>query len=68
MVEIYKEKLMDLLVDTEQQNALQIKETPLRGVHIGGLSEEYISSVEDIMEVIEQGNNNRKVASTGMNA
>lgn len=65
MVEIYMEKLRDLL-DTTKVN-LQIKQDKVRGIFIGDVTERYISSQEEIIDIMKIGNDNRKVASTKMN-
>lgn len=65
MVEIYMEKLRDLL-DTTKTN-LQIKQDKVRGIFIGDVTERYISSQEEIIDIMKIGNENRKVASTKMN-
>jgi hypothetical protein len=56
MVEIYKEKLVDLLYDsTETIPELKIKEDPKRGIYVENLTEACIQSEEEIMEVIFKG-------------
>ena len=65
MVEIYMEKVRDLL-DTTKTN-MQIKQDKVRGIFIGDVTERYISSQEEIIDIMKIGNDNRKVASTKMN-
>ena len=66
-VEIYLERIRDLL-DPSKDN-LQVGEDPAQGgVYIKHVTEVYVTSVEEMLEVMERGNANRAVAATGMNA
>lgn len=65
MVEIYKEKIRDLL-DTDSKN-LSIKECPRRGIYVHGLNEICITSEKDILDVLTLGETTRTVASTKLN-
>lgn len=65
-VEIYLEKIRDLLNPVE--NNLRIREGGYKnGIWIEGVTEQYVGSYEDILDVIDVGNSNRSVASTKMN-
>lgn len=64
MLEIYKEKLRDLLGTSA---FLKIKECPRRGVYVDGLSEVFVASESELFDVIETGEKARTVASTRMN-
>ena len=64
--EIYLEKIKDLL-DTTKNN-LKVHEDRTRGVYIEGLSEHYVSSDQEVYEIMKIGSDNREVASTNMNA
>jgi kinesin family protein 5 len=65
-VEIYLEKIRDLL-NPEEDN-LRIREGGYKnGIWIQGVTEQYVSSCEDILEIIEAGNANRMTAATRMN-
>ena len=68
-LEIYNERLMDLLDPSplEKKRDLKILESPQKGVYIEGLSEEYVSSEEEIYEILRFGSNNRQVSGTKMN-
>ena len=69
MLEIYKEKLVDLLLpEDEKAIELRIKESPLRGIYIEGITEEYVGTADELLEVIEDGNNRRTISSTNMNS
>jgi kinesin family protein 5 len=63
--EIYMEKLKDLL---EPDNlTLAIHEDKARGVYIAGLTEEYVSSPEEVYALMKLGQGNREVGATLMN-
>ena len=67
-IEIYNERVRDLLT-TRSSGAdnLKIREGA-RGVYIEGVTEVYVSSHEQVLEILAQGVANRAVASTNMNA
>ncbi|KAF9357105.1 hypothetical protein BGX34_009598 [Mortierella sp. NVP85] len=65
-LEIYMEKIRDLLHPINDN--LPIHEEKSRGVYVKGLCEVYVSSVQEIHEVMRRGGNNRMVAYTNMNA
>ncbi|KAK9248163.1 P-loop containing nucleoside triphosphate hydrolase protein [Lipomyces tetrasporus] len=64
-MEIYMERIKDLLQLTNDN--LPIHEEKSKGVYVKGLSEIYVSSVEEVYEVMRQGAAARAVASTNMN-
>ena len=64
VLQIYKEVIYDLL--TGEKN-LQIKENPARGIYVDGLSEVYLSSVDDFLNYAELAEKNRKVGETRLN-
>ncbi|CAG9331769.1 unnamed protein product [Blepharisma stoltei] len=66
MLEIYKEKLKDLLGNNSAN--LKIKEDPRKGIYVHGLTEMYVVCEEEIMDVLSLGESNRTVASTKMNS
>lgn len=63
--EIYMEKIKDL-VDTTRVN-LNIREEKSLGIYVEDLSEYYVSSKEEIIEIMKIGAENRTQASTNMN-
>lgn len=65
MLEIYMEKIRDLL-DLDKYN-LNIREDRNKGIYIEDLSEYYVSSKEEVIELMKAGNSNRTFASTNMN-
>ncbi len=64
-MEIYMERIRDLLAP--QNDNLPIHEEKNRGVYVKGLLEIYVSSVEEVFEVMKRGGNARAVAATNMN-
>jgi kinesin family protein 5 len=66
-LEIYKEGLRDLL-DPKSQTKLKIRETPTKGVWVEGLTEAFVGSENDILTLLQLGEQSRSVASTNMNA
>ncbi|CAD7695675.1 unnamed protein product [Ostreobium quekettii] len=65
MMEIYNEVLNDLLDPTRTN--LKIRTNSTRGIHVDGLKEEVVLSVEHALSLIAIGEANRKVASTTFN-
>jgi kinesin family protein 5 len=64
-MEIYMEKIRDLLVPTNDN--LPVHEDKARGVYVKGLHEFYVGSVEEVYEILERGGSARMVAATNMN-
>lgn len=81
-LQIYKESIQDLLVDTEGgggdtgatntattgRASLQIRETQEGGVTVAGAKRIQVLSLEDALKVLKFGDKNRSVAATLMNA
>ncbi|KAJ4359664.1 Kinesin heavy chain [Didymosphaeria variabile] len=65
-MEIYMERIRDLLVP--QNDNLPVHEEKNRGVYVKGLLEVYVSSVEEVYEVMRRGGDARAVSATNMNA
>ncbi|CAL1526506.1 unnamed protein product, partial [Lymnaea stagnalis] len=69
--EIYKEKIHDLLASTKDKGAkkatLKVREHPVLGPYVEGLSTYVVNSFEDVEGWITLGNKNRATAATGMN-
>jgi kinesin family protein 5 len=64
-MEIYMERIRDLLAP--QNDNLPIHEEKNRGVYVKGLLEIYVSSVQEVYEVMRRGGTSRAVAATNMN-
>jgi hypothetical protein len=70
MLEIYNEKVQDLLiVGSNQKNpgGLKVRETPSGAVYVQGLSKYPVDSYEMINQKMDEGYNNRSIGSTLMN-
>ena len=65
MLELYMEKLRDLLDQSKVD--LKIRSDKKRGIYIEDLTETYISSPEEIYELMRIGSNTRAISSTNMN-
>ncbi|KAJ4371368.1 Kinesin heavy chain [Neocucurbitaria cava] len=64
-MEIYMERIRDLLVP--QNDNLPVHEEKNRGVYVKGLLEVYVSSQEEVYEVLRRGGTARAVSATNMN-
>jgi kinesin family protein 5 len=64
-MEIYMERIRDLLVP--HNDNLPVHEEKSRGVYVKGLLEIYVSSVQEVYEVMRRGGAARAVAATNMN-
>lgn len=68
MVEIYMEKIQDLLVPPKKRgNPLQIKQSKSH-VYVAGAKKIPCNSYDDIKNAYEEGESNRTIGSTQMNA
>ena len=65
VLEIYKEVMYDLL--SQQVDDIKIQENPETGIVIEGLSEVYLSSIDEFFEYVDLSQSNRKVAETKLN-
>ena len=70
MLEIYNEKIQDLLVDIKKRPkyGLKVHENPKIGVFVKNLSKLPVNSYKEIENVIDMGNKNKTIGSTLMNA
>ena len=73
-VEIYNEKVRDLLVTPQRgggplagSDNLKIREGTHGGVYIEGVTETYVNNIESVYELMEKGQNSRAIAATNMN-
>ncbi|XP_024379513.1 kinesin-like protein KIN-12B [Physcomitrium patens] len=64
-LEIYNEQITDLLEPTQKN--LLIREDTKTGVYVEGLTEEYVSNMDDVISLLVRGSANRRVGSTAMN-
>lgn len=73
MLEIYNEKIQDLLdsrlwADAASKCDLKIREDKKSGVHVADATEIYVNNPQEMREVMLIGSQNRSVAETRMNA
>lgn len=64
-MQIYNEDINDLLAP--QNTKLQVHEHPQSGVHVSGLREDIVSSPEQVLQLLEEGESHRHVGETKMN-
>ena len=64
-MEIYNEVIQDLLEPSGSN--LRIREDSTRGIFVGDLHEEVISSPKEVYQIMRRGNQRRHVGSTNMN-
>lgn len=71
LLEVYNEKIHDLLVTREQTNQrrmpLRVREHPVNGPYVADLSANIVSSYNDVQGWLALGNKQRATAATGMN-
>ena len=70
MLEIYNEKIQDLLIPVNQrvQGGLKVRESKVAGVFVEGLSKQACCSYKEIEDLMEVGNTHRSIGATQMNA
>ncbi|CAF0703162.1 unnamed protein product [Brachionus calyciflorus] len=67
-IEIYNEKVRDLLDPSGSKLNLKVREHQLLGPYVDGLTHLAVSSYKDIETILNEGNKSRTVAATNMNA
>lgn len=70
MIELYNEKVFDLMMPSNKRTSsgLKIRENSTVGVYVEGLSKWPVLSYKDIEKKIDDGNKNKTIAATAMNA
>uniref|UniRef100_A0A8C1J2W2 Kinesin family member 13Bb n=1 Tax=Cyprinus carpio TaxID=7962 RepID=A0A8C1J2W2_CYPCA len=66
-MEIYNEKVRDLLDPKGSRQALRVREHKVLGPYVDGLSRLAVTSYKDIESLMSEGNKSRTVAATNMN-
>ncbi|XP_052009567.1 kinesin-like protein KIF13B isoform X2 [Xyrauchen texanus] len=66
-MEIYNEKVRDLLDPKGSRQALRVREHKVFGPYVDGLSRLAVESYKDIESLMSEGNKSRTVAATNMN-
>ncbi|XP_050097120.1 kinesin-like protein KIF13A isoform X2 [Anopheles aquasalis] len=67
-MEIYNEKVHDLLDPTTSKQSLKVREHNVLGPYVDGLSQLAVTSFMDIDNLMAEGNKSRTVAATNMNS
>ena len=67
MMEIYNEKIQDLILNSKEDGGLKIRENKTVGIYVENLSSWPVMSFKDIEKKIEEGNRLRTIAATCMN-
>jgi kinesin family protein 13 len=69
MLEIYNEKVQDLLIQDSQRpsGGLKVRESQSGAVYVQGLSKHPVDSYEMIAKKMDEGYDNRSIGSTLMN-
>ncbi|XP_078430047.1 kinesin-like protein KIN-12C isoform X2 [Wolffia australiana] len=65
-IEVYNDQINDLL-DSSQRN-LKIKDDAKNSFHVENLTEEYVTTVQDVIQTILKGLSRRRVGTTRMNS
>ena len=66
-VEIYNEQIRDLLIPKENGAYLELRDDPIKGVTLAGATEITVDSVEEVMNLLIQGNRQRTTEATNAN-
>ena len=67
MIEIYDEKVYDLLSDDKSRPSLKVRQHPINGPYVEGLEPIDVMSYSEIKQLMHRGEKNRTVHSTAMN-
>jgi hypothetical protein len=70
MMEIYNEKVQDLLIPISKRpkEGHKIREHKTLGIYVEGMSKHYVDTYDLIEKKMEEGSRNRSIAATEMNA
>ena len=66
-IEIYMERIKDLLEPTRSNSELVIREDKTKGIYISGVTEATVESYDELLSIMTTGSTNRAVAATKMN-
>eukprot|EP00468_Gymnochlora_sp_CCMP2014_P002884 CAMPEP_0167751344 /NCGR_PEP_ID=MMETSP0110_2-20121227/6513_1 /TAXON_ID=629695 /ORGANISM="Gymnochlora sp., Strain CCMP2014" /LENGTH=804 /DNA_ID=CAMNT_0007636803 /DNA_START=72 /DNA_END=2486 /DNA_ORIENTATION=- len=67
-IEIYMERVKDLLNPANQRGNCKIREDPVKGIYIQGVTEQWVTNADEVYRQMDIGSCNRAVASTKMNS
>lgn len=70
MMEIYNEKVQDLLIPIPKRpkEGHKIREHKTLGIYVEGMSKHFVDTYDSIEKKMEEGGRNRSIAATEMNA
>lgn len=60
-------QVRDLLDNHRIKTNLTVREDKVKGIYIAGVTEEYVTSQEELLDIMSAGALNRATAATGMN-
>jgi Kinesin motor domain len=66
-LQVYCEKIYDLLTDDLHPVSLSVRQSKIEGIFVEGLTEYSVKTAGDCMALIRRGEKNRKVRKTSMN-
>ncbi len=66
-IEIYMERIKDLLEPSRNNSELVIREDKTKGIYISGVTEATVESYDELLSIMTTGSTNRAVAATKMN-
>jgi len=66
-LQIYNEKLFDLLTDAKRQHPMRVRESKVQGIFVEGLTEYVVTSAADCLKLVKRGEHNRIKRQTIMN-
>ncbi len=66
-LEIYNEVLRDLLPNSKEEETVELREDPIKGITLSGINEMNVKSGKDIMFQLRKGNKKRTTESTNAN-
>lgn len=66
-VEIYNEVIRDLLVPNSKETYLDLRDDPLKGVCLAGVTEFEVTQPNEVMDLLVTGNKRRTTESTKAN-
>lgn len=66
-MQIYNEKMYDLLEDRESKHPLLVRESRVNGIYVQGLTEYVVTSMDECLTLLYRGERNRVTRQTRMN-
>lgn len=67
MLEVYNDKLNDLLHPADKDKKVEVRMNPIHGVYVKNCPPEVVKNLENCVELINFGNIKKTVAATSMN-